>query len=126
MVSDMVQKCILGSEIPPIQAKASGKPFDDYCDGIDTTPEVMNKIKKPYFFFSTMDDQFWGHEVIPFNHDAENVLLGVHDIGGHCCSFEGFIFPVSQWWAKPTMVFIDYYTKKAIEKAQSQEKTSPT
>jgi predicted alpha/beta-fold hydrolase len=32
----------------------------------DVTAPVMDQIKKPFFFFSTMDDPFFGEKVIPF------------------------------------------------------------
>jgi hypothetical protein len=51
----MVRKVTKGSHIPEIYAKASGKTFEEYCDGIDIL-HIMHGIKTPFFFMSNLDD----------------------------------------------------------------------
>jgi hypothetical protein len=47
--------------------------------------------------------------------------MGVGEYGGHCCSFEGGILPLSQWWTKPSIIFIDHFTKEAIKKIETSQ-----
>lgn len=68
VVGDMATQLVLSSNIGKIQAKASGKSYKEYVNLIDVSASVMDQIKKPFFFFSTMDDPFYGDKVIPFEH----------------------------------------------------------
>ena len=115
---DAPGKIVFGSDISCIFAKAAGLTIEQYEKEVDVTTK-LHKICKPFFFISTQDDPFFGPKVIPIGHCHDNILLGVLKHGGHCCNIEGGILPTGQWWTKPSMVFIDHFTKEAIKTAQS-------
>ena len=77
----------------------------------------MHLIKKPFFFISSEDDQFYGKKIIPYDQVHENILLGVTQRGGHCGFIEGRIIPTGQWYTKPAMQFLNHFTR--INKEQS-------
>ena len=89
---------------------------------MDVTPR-LHKIKKPFFYFSTLDDPFFGPTVIPIGHCHDNILLGVLKHGGHCCSIEGGLLPTGQWWTKPSIVFMEHFMREADKNAESEKDT---
>jgi predicted alpha/beta-fold hydrolase len=81
---------------------------EEYLDALNVVPKI-HLIKKPFFFISSMDDPFFGPEIVPVNHSADHVLLGVTQPGAHCCWIEGNILPFKLWWSKPAIEFIEYF-----------------
>ena len=69
----------------------------------------IHLIKRPFFFLSSLDDPFFGPNVIPTNLQLENIILGVTKIGGHTGTMEGFLYPKGLWWRKPCMEFIKFF-----------------
>ena len=49
----------------------------------------LHQIKKPFFFVSSLDDIFFGRNVIPIDQCHDNILLGVTRYGGHITYLEG-------------------------------------
>lgn len=73
----------------------------------------LHQIKKPFFFMSSLDDQFFGPHIIPYDEIHENIFLGVTKRGGHVGYIEGGILPTGQWHTKPTMEFLSFFAKHA-------------
>lgn len=114
VVGNEVRKVTTGSGITNIFAKAAGKSIDQYMRDGDINP-ILGSIKIPFFFLSSRDDPFFGSDLIPINHSHKNILLGVLNSGGHCCTVEGGLLPTGCWWTKPSFVFIDHFMKKALK-----------
>jgi predicted alpha/beta-fold hydrolase len=72
-------------------------------------------IKKPFFFLSSLDDQFFGSKVIPYDQVSEHILLGVTKAGSHVGYIEGTFLPTGQWHTKPCFAFLNHFMQKAIE-----------
>jgi predicted alpha/beta-fold hydrolase len=52
-----------------------------------TVTHRLKDIKVPTFFLSSLDDPFYGPNVIPQEVNNENVLIAVTKTGGHLCHF---------------------------------------
>ena len=65
---------------------------DEYLDALNVVPK-LHLIRRPFFFISSMDDPFFGPDIVPINHSGDYVLLGVTKPGAHCCWLEGIFFP---------------------------------
>lgn len=87
-----------------------------------TVTHLMKDVKKPLFFLSAQDDQFFGKDVIPAESNYENILLGVTKTGGHVCYFEGHVLPTSQWFTQPAFEYFNYFEKNKDAKIDSKKK----
>jgi len=103
----------LSEEFSILMAKCCGYPNKKvYYDDCMVTPRLKD-VKKPMFFLSSKDDQFFGPSVIPFGQKHSSILLGVTEYGGHCMYFEGSILPTRQWFTEPTFEFLTYFSRKS-------------
>jgi len=101
----------MSHDMGKIAAKTGGfSSLQEYGHFSDVTWR-LGKIKKPFFFLSSLDDMFFGPQCIPIDHCHDNIMLGVTKSGGHCNYMEGSMLPNSQWWTKPTVEFLEYFFK---------------
>lgn len=109
-VSHLVKKSwTLTRDCGQIVALAGGyKNADHYAYESDVKPRI-HLISKPFFFLSSLDDPFFGPDVIPIDHCYDHILIGVTKTGGHCSYIEGAYLPEGPWFAKPTLDFLDHF-----------------
>ena len=79
----------LTKDIAELTAATGGyNDLDDYKDKCSVIHE-LGSIKRPIFFLSSLDDPFFGTDVIPYNHESEHLLIGTTPNGSHCGWIEG-------------------------------------
>lgn len=109
----------LSNDFCKIVSKVAGyKRMNDYF--VDSTvTHRMKNIRVPTYFLCSLDDPFYGPDVIPVNNQNSKTLIAVTKTGGHLCYFTGLFLPTGQWFVEPMFSFFNYFVQNQEPEEQS-------